>query len=957
MMNSATMLKVLGALLGGEVSPDTVRWGKRSHMLLAVGVLCFGIPVPCFSAESLAAGSLFSLTNSATAYVQLKHAGRWFDVASVPKDVDYGDTVKTPPEVWAIIEIYPVGRIKSKQVVNMGPDSEVSIPNQDNTWQLIKGWFHFLKRSSEQASLIKTKSVLGAALKTDFMVHVDENGATVVYVASGEIHLTNQVDTMVLTNGEAAVASGGTNKLERLPRLDMRVRRMVQTFLYYPGVLNLEDLGTNLSANPNLKDSVNAYSLGNLPLALALYPTNRAPASNAGRLYLASLVLTVGDYPRAQSLLTNLAPQEADYAKQKQLADAMQQVMAAAEGMEWPRPDPPRSSTAWLAESYYQQSRVGQPYQPSSWERSAYRNAQNARDALERALIAAKNATPEGSTFGFGWVRRAELEFSFGRIKQAKEALAKVSAQQAGNAQAVALRGFLAWAANDYTNALARFQEAAGLDGRLGNAWLGIGLTELHQENVFEYFRRGRPWDYWRARPDSEGLRHLETATAAEPDRSLLRSYLGKAYYDSSGWWGQDRHLVTNAFKQLDLAKRMDTNDPTPYLYSALIKQQENQINEAVDDLEKSIALNANRAVFRSRFLLDEDLAVRSANLAGIYRDAGMTDVSVREASRAATYDYANYSAHLFLSDSYNELRDPTRFNLRFETVWFNELLLANLLSPVGGGRLSQHVSQQEYSKLFEADGLHLANSTVARTDGVFRELASQYGTFGGTSYALDLDYQNNDGVRPNNELDSIEWYSTVKQQLTPQDTALLLVKYEDYHSGDNFQYYDPDRQYRPHFQFDEYQQPIAVGGWHHEWSPGMHTLFLGGRLENDQRFSDRAAQRLLLIPAEPYRSDLVPFDVQYHGKLEIYTAELNQIFQRNWLTLSAGARYQSGTFDTTAHLYNPAKLSGFFDGRATNAMHESDGFERITGYGYLTVQPVEQDRKSTRLNSSQLGI
>ena len=81
---------------------------------------------------------------------------------------------------------------------------------------------------------------------------------------------------------------------------------------------------------------------------------------------------------------------------------------------------------------------------------------------------------------------------------------------------------------------------------------------------------------------------------------------------------------------------------------------------------------------------------MRGANLASIYRDAGMTDVSVREAARAVTYDYANDSAHLFLSDSYNELRDPTRFNLRYETVWFNELLLANSLSPVGAGRLSQ---------------------------------------------------------------------------------------------------------------------------------------------------------------------------------------------------------------------------------------------------------------------------
>src|SRR5262249_1976603 len=152
--------------------------------------------------------------------------------------------------------------------------------------------------------------------------------------------------------------------------------------------------------------------------------------------------------------------------------------------------------------------------------------------------------------------------------------------------------------------------------------------------------------------------------------------------------------------------------------------------NEAISDLETAQELNDNRSLFRSRLLLDEDRAVKSANLAAIYRDAGMDDVSLREAAKAVTYDYANDSAHLFWSDSFNELRDPTRFNLRYETVWFNELLLANLLSPVGGGRLSQHVSQQEYSRLFESDGFHLANDTTYRSDNEsVRQLTSQFGT------------------------------------------------------------------------------------------------------------------------------------------------------------------------------------------------------------------------------------
>src|SRR6185295_11326671 len=190
-----------------------------------------------------------------------------------------------------------------------------------------------------------------------------------------------------------------------------------------------------------------------------------------------------------------------------------------------------------------------------------------------------------------------------------------------------------------------------------------------------------------------------------------------------------------------------------------------------------------------SRLLLDEDRATRSASLAKIYQSAGLDDVALREAARAVSYDYANHSAHQFLAESYNGLRDPTRFNLRYETVWFNELLLANILSPVGAGLLSQNISQQEYSRLFEANRLGLLTSTEYRSDGQFREIASHYGLLGSTSYTLDLDYQHNDGTRPNNELNRIEWYTQFKHQLNDRDSVFLLTKYQDYESGDNFQH------------------------------------------------------------------------------------------------------------------------------------------------------------------------
>src|SRR5207248_4604699 len=182
------------------------------------------------------------------------------------------------------------------------------------------------------------------------------------------------------------------------------------------------------------------------------------------------------------------------------------------------------------------------------------------------------------------------------------------------------------------------------------------------------------------------------------------------------------------AGKELILAEKLDANDPTPWLYSALLKQQENRINEAISDLEKSEELNDNRSVYRSSLLLDQDRAVRSANLAAIYRDAGMFDISVREAARAVSLDYGNYSAHLFLANSYNELRDPNRINLRYETPAESEFLVANLLAPVTAGTLSPTISQQEYSRLFERDRFGIVSETEYLSRGAWTQSGAQYG-------------------------------------------------------------------------------------------------------------------------------------------------------------------------------------------------------------------------------------
>ena len=808
-----------------------------------------------------------------------------------------GDRFRTRKNSRATLRLTDLSQLRVGELSDfqVQQDHDPAAPPLYKLWRGVLYYFH---RDSTKGSRFDSPIAAAAVRGTEFAMQVDDSGRTVLTMIEGAAALSSGQESMDLSSGNEGVAELG-RPLRKTAVLRAQLTEAVQWCLYYPAVLNLDELAFREQEPPRLRDSLAAYRRGDLLAALKLYPDGVGATLDSERVYHAALLLAVGLIDDAEAQLKTLSEppdHEGGTASPRRLAESLRRMVAAVKEQPLGKAAESVLATEWLAESYVRQ---------------ASRNLPDARQAAWAAVGVAP-------AFAFGWARVAELEFSFGHLRVARLSLDRALALAPLNAQALALKGFLLSDQNRIAEAIRCFDQAIELDGGLGNAWLGRGLCRI---------RAGRT---------REGLFDLQTAAVLEPNRSLLRSYLAKGYQAA-------RH-DTQANRELNLARELDTKDPTPWLYAALLKREQNRINEAVQDLEKSIELNNNRGLYRSRFLLDQDHAVRSSSLANIYQSAGLTDVALNEAARSVNYDYANYSAHLFLSESFDALRDPTRFNLRYETVWFNEKLLAGLLGPVGSVPLSQHVSQQEYARLFERDRLGISSATEYRSDGQVRERASQFGTFGSTGYALDLDYQHNDGVRPNNQLDRLEWYSTVKQQLTPQDSLLLLAKYQDYHSGDNFQYYDP-KDALPDFKFDEYQHPILVGGYHHEWSPGVHTLFLGGRLVSDERFSASRVPTTVFfeqtgIGVTTLATNL--FDLRYHSDLEIYTAELNQIFQSEHHQLVFGGRYQDGRIKIQSQLSNPVLAPGLFNTPAADTP-AYDAYQRGSLYSYYTVSLLDR--------------
>jgi Tfp pilus assembly protein PilF len=831
--------------------------------------------------------------------------GRWVQIQK--NDLYPSDRVRTGPNSRATLLWSDHSTVRLDQLT----EAEILPPHAaeaQSGLHLVKGILSFFHRDKPGHIRLITKGAVAGVDGTEFVMAVDPSGdaeRTTLWVIDGRVRFGNDLGTLVRTNGQAASVEVGQAPV---PIAGFVANNVLQWAFYYPAVLDLDELGLGTNEQGVINESLAAYREGDLLTALAKYPAGRESASDAERVYYSALLLSVGQAQQAETALA--AMRDADPSgRLGRLSGALRLLVAAVKRETKPTTPSPELSSEFLAASYYEQSRA--------------LGDTSLRTSLELATRAATNS----QQFAFAWERVAELEFSFGHTSRALEALNKSLALAPRDAQALALHGFLLAAQNRTREAIDKFGSALAVDPGLANARLGRGLCRIRRGGV------------------KSGREDLLVAAALEPQRAVLRSYLAKAYQAD---WDPAR-----AQKELSLAKALDPDDPTAWLYSALVDQQQSRVNEAVRDLEKSIDLNENRRLFRSDLLLDQDRAVRSVNLAAVYRDAGMFDLSVREASRAVSTDYGNFSAHLFLANSYDELRDPNRINLRYETPAEAEYLVANLLAPVAAGPLSQPVSQQEYSSLFERDRLGVTSTTEYLSRGAWTEQGAQFGIIGNSAYSLEAAYRSDPGQRPNEDFVELNLSAKFKQQLTPQDDLFVQAIWYQAEGGDRAQYYDPTAPFPqgPNLglRTRENQDPILELGYRHEWFPGMQTLVLGARL-NDRISVQNPAQISLLVDRTPEGLDSVePFFISqnYHSELNIYSAEVQQIWQQRRHTTIIGARFQTGDFDTSSLQVGPYGTInvGFIAPDSTTPVQNTNvvvDYQRLSFYGYHQWQIVD---------------
>jgi tetratricopeptide (TPR) repeat protein len=664
--------------------------------------------------------------------------------------------------------------------------------------------------------------------------------------------------------------------------------------LYYPGILDPKALGLT-AADPGWEPALAAYGAGDLPAALAARPVVGAGESEPVQVFRAALSLAAGQVGEAEAQLARVGAGN-DSVREK--VAALRELIATVRGDGFDEGHSPASSAGWLARSYY-------------WQ---------ARHRLVEALAAAREAVRLAPDSGYAWQRVAELEWAFGRRRAARQALDAARQKAPRLAPAFVLEGFLSLDQRDAAGARRWFEQATSLDGALGLGWLGRGLAAGLAGEV----------------DDARQL--IGIAAALEPRRSVFRSYLGRAFAEAG-----EREAAAKDFR---LARQLDPADPTAWYYSGLEAAQDNRPVTAVRELEEATALNDGRAVVRSRLLLDQDRAMRSADLAAVFDSVGLGEAARRAASRAVADSYADFSGHLLVARTLERREDPNRFNLRYETPRQAELLLANLLAPPGAGNLSQVLSEQDRLRGYGLRPVGISSRTEYRSRGDWEQAGAVYGEWQKFGYALDTQYRSLAGQRPGADLEETRWGLQARWQVAEEDGIYLQVTGSELAAGDVAQHFDTVG-LRPGFRVSEDQEPLVLVGYHHAWGPGSHSLLLAGLTRDRLSITNPGAQVLFLrqrggqtVGVEPVSG---PLGLSYRSRFELGTVEGQQIWEDDRHGVIVGGRYQSGQVDAQARLTPALPSFEVDDGIRAD-------FERVNGYGFYQARPTSDWRLTAGL-------
>ncbi len=369
--------------------------------------------------------------------------------------------------------------------------------------------------------------------------------------------------------------------------------------------------------------------------------------------------------------------------------------------------------------------------------RLALSYAAEANGNVPAALAAAGEAARLAPGNALAWARLGEMRLAAGDFGRARAAAEMALALDPRSAYAYTVLGFARLQGEGALPAAADFRKAIARDPAAPLPRLGLGLA-LTRSGKLEL-----------------GREEIELGVMLDPTNSLSRSYMAKIYD------AELREKLSEA--QLAIAKHLNGTDPTPWLYDALRKQSANRPIDALHDLQGAIERNDNRAVYRSRLLVDEDLAARSAGIGQIHRTLGFERLAMLEGWRSLAANPTDFSSHRLLADVYSSL--PRHESARVDELYQSELMqplnLTAVLPQLGEPNLfvvdtlgPGTQSFDEFHPLVEQNGLSYEASAVGASEGTRGVDAAIAGLGDKLSFSVGWFNYRTDGFRANNDFD-----------------------------------------------------------------------------------------------------------------------------------------------------------------------------------------------------------
>jgi Tfp pilus assembly protein PilF len=600
-------------------------------------------------------------------------------------------------------------------------------------------------------------------------------------------------------------------------------------------------------------------------------PPGEAPKEDVGDphflAYRASQFLAVGRVDEAEANIKQALSLDPNYSG----AFALQSIIAVVQnekdkalGSAQKAIDTgPNSATARIAMSYARQAGF---------------DLEGARNSVEEAVKLDPNNA-------LAWARLAELWSSFGRLGKALEAAKKAVALDPSLSRTQMVLGFACLTQVKTTESKAAFEKAIELDQADPLSRLGLGLAKIRDGDL------------------QAGGREIEIAASLDPNNSLVRSYLGKTYFEEKRTDLDGREYA--------IAKELDPNDPTPWFYDAIRKQTINRPVEALHDLQKAKELNNNRAVYRSKLLLDSDEAARSASLARIYSDLGFQQRALLEGWQSVNTDPTNFSAHRFLADSYS-------VRPRHEIARVSELLQSQLLQPLNitpiQPRLGESnqflinaggpagLSFNEFNPIFNRNRIAVQGSGLAGGNDTYGGEGVASGIYNKLSMSAGYTHFETDGWRDNADQDDDIANVFAQLELTYKTSIQAEYRYRKTENGDlRMRFFTDD--FESDRRDDDEADTIRFG-LRHAFSPG--SVLIGNFMYQDLDASTkREFEEAGILVKKETKSDQ-----------DAYGGELQYQFRSDYFDIVTGGGYFD--VDITDEL-TQIKVTPAFDARIPN--------------------------------------